>query len=129
MLRVLKKDGIIYMAIPDKRFTFDHERPVTPFEHILGDYKNGPAASKQQHFEEWVRFVKNVTAKKAAAERTRALIEEDYSIHFHVWAQADMLELFTRLRQELSLPISIEFIIQNNEEVIFILRKTAPKTG
>ena len=28
--RVLKTGGILYMAVPDKRFTFDKDRPVTP---------------------------------------------------------------------------------------------------
>ncbi len=30
-LRVLKDGGILYMAVPDKRFTFDVDRPVTTY--------------------------------------------------------------------------------------------------
>ena len=30
--RVLNPDGYIYLIIPDKRFTFDLERPITTFE-------------------------------------------------------------------------------------------------
>ena len=41
LVRVLKKDGILFMCVPDKRYTFDGERPVTPFEHLVRDFKRG----------------------------------------------------------------------------------------
>ena len=122
MINSLRPDGIIYMAIPDKRFTFDEKRPVTPFEHLLRDYEEGPEWSKQQHFEEWVELVKGVRGKAEAAKRTQELIDEDYSIHFHVWTQLDLLDFFSRLQRELNFAINFELIAQNNEEVIVILR-------
>ena len=38
--RVVKKGGAILLVLPDKRFTFDHNRNVTTFDHLLDDYKN-----------------------------------------------------------------------------------------
>jgi predicted SAM-dependent methyltransferase len=35
-LRATRKGGIVYMAVPDKRFCFDHKRPLTEFDHLLG---------------------------------------------------------------------------------------------
>ena len=40
-LRVLKSNGILYMAVPDKRYTFDRDRHVTFLEHLLQDYTEG----------------------------------------------------------------------------------------
>lgn len=37
-LRVVKKGGILLFVLPDKRYTFDHNRSVTKFSHLLEDY-------------------------------------------------------------------------------------------
>lgn len=39
-LRVIKKGGVILLILPDSRYTFDHQRPVTVFEHLENDLKN-----------------------------------------------------------------------------------------
>ena len=41
MLRVLKPGGVLYLSLPDKRFSFDVDRPVTTVEHVLRDYRRG----------------------------------------------------------------------------------------
>jgi len=50
LVRVLKKDGILFMCVPDKRYTFDRDRPVTPFEPLIKDYTEGAAWSRAGHF-------------------------------------------------------------------------------
>ena len=42
---VLRVGGVLYLAIPDKRGTFDRNRPLTSFEHLLKDDRQGPAWS------------------------------------------------------------------------------------
>jgi predicted SAM-dependent methyltransferase len=37
-LRVVKKGGAILLVLPNKNFTFDHNRYVTTFDHLLDDY-------------------------------------------------------------------------------------------
>ena len=49
--------GIVYYAVPDKRFSFDADRPLTPWEHLERDDRDGPAESRLGHFEEWARLV------------------------------------------------------------------------
>ena len=44
--RVLKTGGILFLALPDKRFTFDKDRPVTPNAHLYQDHEIGPAQSR-----------------------------------------------------------------------------------
>ena len=39
MLRVVREGGIVYLAVPDKRYTFDRDRPVTSFEHLKRDFE------------------------------------------------------------------------------------------
>jgi len=45
-LRVIRPGGILFVAVPDKRFlSFDQKRPVTTLEHLYRDYEEGPAWS------------------------------------------------------------------------------------
>jgi predicted SAM-dependent methyltransferase len=122
MLRVLKSDGILYLAIPDKLHTFDIARPVTTIDHLLRDYEEGHEWSRRADFEEWTRLV-NKTREELVAEETDRLMEMDYSIHYHVWTQAEMLELIYTLQKRLNFPFALEFLLRNGHEVIFILRK------
>ena len=36
--RVLKNNGLIYMVVPDRRYTFDHQREITSPEHMWAEY-------------------------------------------------------------------------------------------
>lgn len=122
MLRVLKPGGIAYVAVPDKNYTFDRNRPVTPFEHLVRDHVEGPEWSRVRHFEEWVTLGEDVNTRN---KTVRDLMEMNYSIHFHVWTQAGLFELFGRLQSEIGLNFEIEAAVRNAIEVIFILRKGA----
>jgi predicted SAM-dependent methyltransferase len=124
MFRVLKADGLLYLAVPDKRFTFDVDRPVTPLEHILRDFEEGGEWSRRQHFEEWVRDVNKVEDKAEFEKRVEELLGIDYSIHFHAWTQLEMLEFVLALDRRLGIRFDVEMLFKNGEECIFILRKT-----
>lgn len=124
-LRVLKPGGILYMAVPDKRYTFDRDRPVTPLEHLIRDYQEGAEWSKYPHFEEWTRLVNKIVPEDQVAASVKHLMEIDYSIHFHVWTQMEFLELLTYCQRGLSFPFEIELLQKNEDEMEFItvLRK------
>ncbi len=121
-LRVLKPGGILYMAVPDKRYTFDRDRPITSLEHLIQDYTEGPESSKYSHFDEWTRVVNKVPEDKVAAYIQR-LMEMDYSIHFHVWTQVEFVELLLYCKNQLSFKFDIELLQKNGIEFILILSK------
>jgi predicted SAM-dependent methyltransferase len=121
LFRVVRAGGILFMAVPDKRWSFDHDRPCTTVEHLLRDYNEGPEWSKRSHFEEWTRLVNKRTDEKIVAEETQHLINIDYSIHFHVWGSAELLEFLAALRRFVT--FELELFIRNGPESIFILRK------
>ena len=111
------------MAVPDKRYTFDCDRPVTPLEHLIRDYTEGPEWSRLPHFEEWSRLVDKVPEDKIVTS-TQHLIDINYSIHFHVWTQVEFLELLLYCRNQLSFPFEIELLQKNGMEFIAVLNKT-----
>ena len=124
MLRVLKRDGVLYLAIPDKRFTFDKERNLTTFEHLKRDYEEGPEWSDRMHYEEWIRVVEGVQDSEKFQRRLERYLEKQINIHFHVWTQREILEIFLRLKQDYHFPIEIELVEKNGLEIVVVLRKT-----
>lgn len=124
MLRVLKGGGVLYLAIPDKRFTFDKDRPVTPIDHLIRDFQEGPAWSRRQHFEEWTRLVNKVTDEARIEREVEDLMTKRVPIHFHVWTQAELLDLISRLRRMWA--FDVELMFKRDNELIFILRKATP---
>jgi SAM-dependent methyltransferase len=123
MYRVLKPGGILYLAIPDKRYTFDVDRLVTDLEHLLRDFNKGPEQSRRDHYEEWSRLVDKVAGEREVAHTT-ALMEKDYSIHFHAWTQKELLEIVGALHEHFNLNFELELFLSNESECILVLRKT-----
>lgn len=123
LFRVMKASGVLYMAVPDKRWSFDSDRACTTVEHLMRDYAEGPAWSKRAHFEEWTRLVNKRTDEAIVEEETRHLINIDYSIHFHVWGAAELLAFLAALRQFVT--FEMELFLRNGPESIFVLRKIA----
>ena len=121
LFRVLKAGAVLYLAVPDKRFTFDRDRPSTTIEHVTRDFVEGPAWSKRGHFEEWVRLVGKCTEEARVADETDRLIETDYSIHFHVWGAAELFELVVTLQRF----VQFELVLfrRNGFENILIMGK------
>ena len=124
MFRVLRPGGIIYLAVPDKRYTFDRNRPVTPLEHLVADHRDGSERSRRQHYEEWARHVDEVDEQRVAAHADE-LIERGYSIHFHVWTDAEARRLLEAVRDEHGADHELEEFVRNGHENVFVLRKTA----
>ncbi|MDM8546029.1 methyltransferase domain-containing protein [Candidatus Venteria ishoeyi] len=120
--RVLKPEGILYYALPDKRFTFDKPREVTPFEHLLRDDQQGVKHSRAKHYQDWSLQVNQKQGDEHEAW-WRFLEIADYSIHFHVWEQKDMLELLLRGGKYLGVCFEFEAFFRNQDENIFILKK------
>jgi len=123
--RVLREDGILYLAAPDRRRTdFDRDREETSLEHLLRDHEEGPAGSRTQHYEEWSRFAIKVPASEVAGHAA-SLEEQDYSIHFHTFTLTSFLALMLRSREAYGLPFEVIATETNNHEFIVIARKTS----
>jgi SAM-dependent methyltransferase len=126
----LKAGGILFYAVPDKRFTFDYRRPVTPLEHMVTDYEQGPDRSRAEHYEEWTRLVPGEihadASDEEASARARELDAEDYSIHMHVWTQAEFLAMVLEVRARTEGAFDIEAAARQGIEFMVVLRKAGP---
>lgn len=126
--RVLKKKGILFLAVPDKRLTFDVDRPITKLEHLLKDYKND-SSLQREHYKEWVQFCEKKISGKDIDKRIDTLIRDKYSIHFHIWTYWELFELLFYIKQNLNIDYDIKEFVFNDYESIFILKKIGHTTS
>ncbi|MCZ6890041.1 MAG: methyltransferase domain-containing protein, partial [Gammaproteobacteria bacterium] len=127
MIRVLKPGGAVFLAVPDKRATFDSDRDPTPLSHVLEDDGNQGAASRRKHYEEWVEIVephfgRTYSAGEPFESRVAGLMKQRYSIHFHCWEPSGFRELLDHLRTELQ-SFEIPLCVTRQDEFIAILTK------
>ena len=121
-LRVLRSGGIVYFAVPDKRFTFDKARPLTSLGHLLCDFSAGPAGSFDEHVTEIARLVERVP-EEDIPQRVKAAHDAKESPHFHVWTAESFREVLEHCHAVLCFPFSIEEIRSVDNEFIVVLRK------
>jgi hypothetical protein len=55
--------------------------------------------------------------------RAVQLMDQDYSIHYHVWTEREVLELLTGIRERFDLDFDVELIEPIRHEVVLVLRK------
>jgi predicted SAM-dependent methyltransferase len=129
LFKKLHAGGILYMAIPDKRYTFDMYRPLTTYTHLLDEHRVYPEKKFfEAHCKEIVKFTERVNGTKQLQIRTQDLVDKNYSIHHHVWTQKELVEFFYKTAEKFSLNLEIEAIANNVHEVIFIIRKIDKKS-
>lgn len=101
--RVLRVGGKLFLAVPDKRFTFDKERQMTPISHIFDDYTNPDQERDRAAFADYALHVScrifNARPEAEYLEYARYLEEIDYSIHFHVWDESSFKLLLKHIHE------------------------------
>ncbi len=129
----LKPGGVLLYTVPDMRFTFDFRRPVTPLEHMVADYEQGPQASRAEHYEDWCRYVLDERgemrdegpppSEEWVRKWARHLEEIEYSIHMHTWTEADFLRLILAIRERSGNGFDLEAAARVGIEFVVVLRK------
>jgi predicted SAM-dependent methyltransferase len=137
-LAKLRPGGVLFYAVPDKRYSFDFRREVTPLAHLIRDHEEGPEVSRREHYDEWGLLVTGTEEERAApnwpergAEMARALEAEDYSIHHHAWTESAFLELLLHCQERFDVGIEIEAVARGGEEIVAVLRRSGayPEPG
>jgi SAM-dependent methyltransferase len=126
-LEVLRPGGVLYMAVPDRRFTFDKARPESDFAHVLRDHVEGPEWSHDGHIREFASLVMGHSGEQLESA-VNGLKATNYSIHFHVWSEASFRDFLHRLIADLRLPMKIAAFVPDTPERaenICVLRKVA----
>jgi predicted SAM-dependent methyltransferase len=87
--RVIRPGGRLVLLLPDKRFTFDHRRDYTTFEHLQEDYDHNTSEHDTTHVEE---ILSTYDEEKVGTpkEEYRQLVGNNFTnrcAHHHVFSQ------------------------------------------
>jgi SAM-dependent methyltransferase len=128
MLRVVRNRGFVVLTVPDKRHTFDKDRPLTSNEHLLEECLHGTKAGARDHYREYVRLVDKVAEPEVEA-RVDMYLRMQSSIHYHVWDSDSFLQFLLFFKAKLSLPCEIYATTQNGNELMVALHKRTDGGG
>jgi hypothetical protein len=126
-LRVLKPGGVLLLAVPDRRYTFDRLRPGTPLEHILQDFQDGGLSTRLDAYKEHARYVHPAITGILLSDD---LIENDAArimaakmdAHFHCWTTDEFRDVLSYCCEQFGAAIeAIEGPVVN--ENLFVARK------
>jgi SAM-dependent methyltransferase len=101
--RMLKPGGLLYLAIPDKRHTFDRTRKRTTLQHLVDDYRSEATSREKNyvHLLEWAEHVERLDPHdKTFHEWVESQAGGAFTVHNHVWVLSDIIELFRFLYAE-----------------------------
>lgn len=90
--RVMRRGGLLYLVLPDKRVTFDQPRVRTTIEHMVIDHLRPSAERDFEHYLDYAVHVQRSSGLPAIAEADR-LLREQFSIHYHVFLPSDLVGL------------------------------------
>ena len=95
--RVLKPEGSILLILPRKESNFDHNRPITTFQHLLNDFNNNVDETDLTHLEEILKLTDMNRACLSDFPHfvVRSLKNyENRCLHHHVFDKQLILQMF-----------------------------------
>ncbi len=128
--RILRDDGLLMLALPDKRFTFDAPRRRTTLAHLIADAnsKSDPRERNYAHLLEWAEHVEHLRPGTDAFQRwVGDQYARGYAVHNHVWIARDVLELIAHVRGWSVVAFRNTSALTN--EFVLVLRKEREARG
>ena len=139
--RVLKPDGILFVAVPIHDGCFDRGRTVTSSQHMFEDYelcKNGNMEAfnirNRTHYEEWVTISKpNIMvdhnekyirpASEEQVKEIESMWKESAEIHFHTFSMSSIEQFMSEHTLLIDSSLELLKVTHNWNEIICLLRK------
>jgi SAM-dependent methyltransferase len=120
--RVTVNGGIIIASVPDKRhYEPDRQRPLTSFEHLVRDHREGPVVSCADHFREVGAVRWGLEGEELDAFVANG-VDNDAHTHFHVWDPETFLDFVLRARLELRVDYEVLEFASYGHECHVVLR-------
>lgn len=150
-IRFLKKiheamssGSILYLAVPDKNYTFDKNRELTTIDHLWREYIEDINELSNKHLKD---FILNITKDHIEPERKAKMyfkndklpfsyfekrriykLHKERSIHVHVWNQLTFDQFLHFTIDQLKLMFKIVDSCSSNDseshEMIYIIKKS-----
>lgn len=111
VFRVVKAGGHVALSIPDKEFTFDKPRALTPFAHLKEEYETGVTEVTDEHYLDFIGAAHPEILAWPAEERARVLTNvRNRREHVHVWDSASFAQFLEQAMELLRINAKSLFV-------------------
>ncbi len=102
VITLMKPGALLFLSVPDRDFTFDAPRDLTPLEHVWDEWERGVDSVDDDHIYDFMMHTFELHSFMGSTEpvpsdpvERKRLYEwhRERSIHVHVWDQATFDEL------------------------------------
>lgn len=125
---LLRPEGLLYLAIPDKRRMFDRDRRRTSLADVVARYHANETVASEARIAEFVRLVERPGKSFDPSVPDYAAtidLHRRRSLHINVWIIDDIIELLTYLAKEMGLAFELHDGTLLEDEFLLLLRKSA----
>ena len=96
--RIVRQGGYILLVLPKKEHTFDHRRRITPFEHLVEDFRQSTTEHDLAHLEEIIKLHDlSMDPLAGGLANFRARSEKNFEnrcLHHHVFDADSIRKMF-----------------------------------
>ncbi len=130
LFHLVRPGGHVVLTVPDKNYTFDHERPLTTLDHLWADYTAGVTANDDSHYLDFIRHVTpHVLAESTANQARHVELSRERREHAHVWDSTTFAAFLAATFARLNLPTAPRYLSlgrDNRLEYFSVWQKLPP---
>lgn len=128
LFEVTAPGGYVIISAPDKEFTFDKPRQLTPFDHLLSEYEQKTTFVDDSHYLDFIRHTAPEVFTSGDAQLLAATLASvrERREHAHVWDTESFLDFLASSTRHLKIDANVEFVSKaatNNIECFVMLKK------
>ena len=124
--RQMKPGARLFISVPDREFSFDVMRNLTPFEHLWSEHLDGVREVTDEHVVEFLTGTGVDVPNDADARRTLIEMHRARSIHVHVWDQESFDAFLDEVIDRLELGLRTVSRLRSGEaggSMVYVLEK------
>ena len=127
LFEVVKPGGAVIISAPDKYFTFDKARDLTPFKHLIDEYRREISVVADDHYLDFLGGISPNLLNSGNEEQLALALQSARRRreHAHVWSSISFLEFLNDVVKHFELDVVVDFASEakdNNFECFAVLR-------
>jgi SAM-dependent methyltransferase len=150
--KLMSQGGVLFLAVPDKRYTFDFLRPLTSLAHILNDYYLSKNKANLEHIFEHIYLKREVTSKDIwqgefedkirlgryslveAYKRAMSYLDsgEYIDVHCHVFTCESFVNIMIDISESGFIDyqiVGVDEVAEPSNEFLIVMRKGSEDSG
>jgi SAM-dependent methyltransferase len=126
---IMKPGALLFLSVPDRDYSFDVLRDLTPLEHFWDEHQRGVVEVDDDHLREFILSTdqplpENVDARQRVFESHR-----ERSIHVHVWDERSFNAFLHSVINRLELGLAVVEHVPSRDaggSMVYALQKFSP---